>query len=551
MRVTWIALAAAALAPSACGDNRAGAPDAVVPDAARPGLCRSFAPKPPIAFVPRADGFAPLASVAVPMPVGGDIVDFDAAARLGKLLFWDTQASSDGQVACATCHFAAGADARVRNAMNPGPDGRYGGNGVTGPGQPALAENTVGDDRFASEGVVGRQFVALPGDPASAVDECTADVPAVFGGFRQVTPRNTPTVFGAVYLAQVFWDGRASAVFDGVDPFGGTANAGAASVHVTQAALASQATAPVVNDVEMSCAGRTLDGPAGVGAKLLGRAPLAHQVVALDDGALGCLSRAPAPGVTCGDAGACTYRELFTAAFGAALVGADADAHFARLWGQAIAAYEATLVPDDTPFDRWLTTDPLALTEHQRQGLHAFSSSGCTKCHAGAELSDASASFAATHGALNVDGGDRGFHDTGVRETTATSSEDLGRATLGPAGASYSASGAAADRGAFKTAMLRNVGLTAPYFHTGGKATLDDVVEFYARGGDFPGTASDLHAFNFLPGEQKALIDFLQTGLTDCRVATSAAPFDHPSLAVVDGPTLPAVGAAGTGAGCP
>ena len=545
MRVTWIALALIA-----CGDNHAGEPDALALDAAGPGACRSFAPKPPLAFVPRADGFAPLASVAVPMPVGGDVVDFDAAARLGKLLFWDPQASSDGKVACATCHFAAGADARVRNAMNPGPDGRYDGNGVTGPGQRALAENTLGDDRFASEGVVGKQFVALPTDPASAVDECTADVPPRFGGFRQVTPRNTPTVFGAVYLAQVFWDGRASSVFDGVDAFGDTANAGSASVHVTQAALASQATAPVVSDVEMSCAGRTLDGPAGVGAKLLGRSPLAHQVVARDDGALGCMSRAPAPGVSCGAGAPCTYRELFAAAFGEALAGADAESHFARLWGQAIAAYEATLVPDDTPFDRWLTTDPFALTERQLQGLHALASSGCTKCHAGAELSDASASFAATHGGLNVDGGDRGFHNTGVRETTASASEDLGRATVGPAGASYSASGAAADRGAFKTAMLRNVGLTAPYFHTGGKATLDDVVEFYARGGDFPGTASDLRPFTFLPGEQKALIDFLQHGLTDCRVATSAAPFDHPSLVVVDGPALPAVGERGAGSGC-
>ena len=51
-------------------------------------------------------------------------------------------------------------------------------------------------------------------------------------------------------------------------------------------------------------------------------------------------------------------------------------------------------------------------------------------------------------------------------------SEDLGRAGLGPNGVSFSRSGALADHGAFKTAALRNVKLTAPYFHNGGKKTL-------------------------------------------------------------------------------
>jgi hypothetical protein len=51
-------------------------------------------------------------------------------------------------------------------------------------------------------------------------------------------------------------------------------------------------------------------------------------------------------------------------------------------------------------------------------------------------------------------------------------------------------------------------------------------------------------------GDKAALVDFLQNGLTDCRVATDAAPFDHPSLDVVDGPALPATGAVGLGS-CP
>jgi len=512
-------------------------------------VCRSFVRGAPVAFTPRADGLAPLTSVAVPAPVGGDVVDFDAAVRLGKLLFWDTQASSDGKVACASCHFAAGVDTRVVNAMNPGPDGMYDGNGVTGPGQTAVRDNARNDDRFASEGVVAMQFTGLASDPDDPVDACTPVAPAPFGGFRQVTPRNTPSVIGAVYANVLFWDGRADRAFNGVDPFGATANAGSASLDLAPAALASQAVGPVVSDVEMSCAGRTLDGAAGVGAKLLARVPLAHQVVAADDGALGCMSRAPAPGVQCAGA-ACTYRDLFAAAFGPALA-AGAEDHFARLWGQALAAYEATLIPDQTPFDAFLLGDATALTLHQQQGLHAFVGNGCTKCHAGAELSDASASFAAQHGPRNLDGGDQGFHNTGVRPTSQASSEDLGRATVGPKGASYSASGAAVDRGAFKTAQLRDVKLTAPYFHNGGKATLDDVVEFYSRGGDFTGTASQLKPFTSLPGGQPALIDFLSNGLLDCRVATAQSPFDHPSIEVPDGPSLPAVGAGGTGESCP
>src|SRR6266567_4745497 len=60
----------------------------------------------------------PLSSVAVPMPIGGDIVDQAAAVRLGKALFWDIQLGGDGQTACATCHFHGGADNRTFNTLN-------------------------------------------------------------------------------------------------------------------------------------------------------------------------------------------------------------------------------------------------------------------------------------------------------------------------------------------------------------------------------------------------------------------------------------------------
>src|SRR5882724_4980862 len=65
--------------------------------------------------------FRSLKGVPVPGPASlGDLVrDRKAAIALGKALFWDTEAGSNGQ-ACASCHFHAGADNRVKNQMNPG-----------------------------------------------------------------------------------------------------------------------------------------------------------------------------------------------------------------------------------------------------------------------------------------------------------------------------------------------------------------------------------------------------------------------------------------------
>src|SRR2546423_341612 len=78
---------------------------------------------------------APLSTVVVPAAVGGDVIDRAAAARLGKALFWDTQTGGDGKIACATCHYHAGADTRLLNVINPGPDGVFASGTVTGPGQ--------------------------------------------------------------------------------------------------------------------------------------------------------------------------------------------------------------------------------------------------------------------------------------------------------------------------------------------------------------------------------------------------------------------------------
>src|SRR6188472_3169333 len=66
---------------------------------------------------------ASLKTVTPPLPTGLDryVLDQAALVILGKALFWDMQAGSDGRTACATCHFHAGADHRVQHQLS-GPD---------------------------------------------------------------------------------------------------------------------------------------------------------------------------------------------------------------------------------------------------------------------------------------------------------------------------------------------------------------------------------------------------------------------------------------------
>ena len=100
--------------------------------------------------------------------------------------------------------------------------------------------------------------------------------------------------------------------------------------------------------------------------------------------------------------------------------------------------------------------------------------------------------------------------------------------------------------GSFKAPQLRNVELTGPYFHNGGKLTLRQVVDFYTRGGDFPISNAAHRDFNLVnmnieiqsnlnEAEKVALVDFLLE-LTDERNRFDRAPFDHPQVIVpVDG----------------
>ncbi|MGE3174583.1 MAG: cytochrome-c peroxidase [Planctomycetota bacterium] len=482
-------------------------------------------------FAPAAlraqEGPESLRTVPPPLPANLDdfVRDRVAAVRLGKALFWDEQAGGDGRVACATCHFQAGVDVRAVNTVHPGPNGVFD-SGVL-PGQELTAADfpIAGDDIVGSQGVVRADFVGLDGASPLAVDLCDFVDDGVFFPQRQVTGRNSPPTLMSIYNRVNFWDGRAAQEFNGVDGSGDEV-AGIlvddgrglrrVPVELEPASTASQAVGPPLSPVEMTCAGRSF---AQMGRKLLGRTPLALQVVAPDDSALGTLSRFPGPGLET------TYTDMVRAAFHARYHRSrertadgftQMEANFTLFWGLAILVYESTLVPDATPFDRYAEGDRRALTRRQLRGLEVWEGRGrCDQCHDGPAFNGA---------ALRAGAGDA-FANIGVTPTR----EDPGL-----------------RRGEFKTPTLRNVELTGPYFHNGRYLTLRQVVDFYDRGGDFDNDALDsqVRRLGLSNAEKEALVDFM-LALTDDRVRYERAPFDHPSLNPPNGPPLPAVGAGG------
>jgi hypothetical protein len=176
---------------------------------------------------------------AQPANLGDFVRDRATAVALGKALFWDMQTGGDGIQACASCHFHAGVDDRVKNTLAPGANGAFfaftdgGGPNSTvqsadfpfhklsDPDNNASAVIADADDIVGSQGVHKRDFVSLSG---TAVDNCVDVADAVFHvgpvNTRRVTGRNAPSVIGAAFNFRNFWDGRAREVFNGVDPTG-------------------------------------------------------------------------------------------------------------------------------------------------------------------------------------------------------------------------------------------------------------------------------------------------------------------------------------------
>jgi len=517
-------------------------------------------------------GLAPLSTVPVPEPANfADFIrDRGAAIALGKALFWDMQAGSDGKTACATCHFAAGADLRSRNQLNPrvGPfvvnrpnfqlsAADFPTHRLADPNDPASAVLFDTDNVSGSQGVLPSNFVSIV--PGSAVDNVIFDGPdPIFSingvNVRRSTGRNTPSNINAVFNFRNFWDGRAQNDFNGVNPFGSrdpnarVAKVNAAggtdlvTVSLNNSSLASQAVGPPGNDVEMSAAGRTLKD---IGVKLLALQPLGQQQVSATDSVLG---RFAASGTGLQTSYADLIRQAFQPVWwNSTDILTDPvtrrsytmmEFNFSLFWGLAIQTWEATLIAGQTRFDRFLRGDNAALSDLEKSGFSVFGGKGrCDKCHGGAEMTNASVANVNQRGPVDSDDGrffDTGFTNNGVRPTAS----DPGNGGNDPFGNPLSITrltGATPEavQGTFKVPGLRNIELTAPYFHNGGELTLRQVVDFYSRGGDFANAelSPQIRNLGFSDSDKDALVAFLKS-LTDERVRSAAAPFDHPQLFV-------------------
>jgi cytochrome c peroxidase len=245
----------------------------------------------------------------------------DAKVELGKMLFFEPRLSSSHLISCNTCH---------------------------------------------NVGMGGHDYL-----------------PTSIGHGWQKGPRNSPTVFNAVFNAAQFWDGRA-------------------------ADLAEQAKGPVQAGVEMSST--------------------PERVVAT-------LKSMP------------DYVDRFESAF----PGDDDPVTFDNM-AIAIEAFEATLITPDAPFDQFLRGNDKALNDEEKEGLALFMDKGCAACHGG------------------VNFGGEGYYPFGL--VTRPGAEILPSGDKGR----FAVTETASDEYVFRAAPLRNIELTAPYFHSGAVWSLEEAV---------------------------------------------------------------------------
>jgi cytochrome c peroxidase len=145
---------------------------------------------------------------------------------------------------------------------------------------------------------------------------------------------------------------------------------------------------------------------------------------------------------------------------------------------RALASFVRSILSGDSPFDRYINDgDRTALTVEQQAGLRLFrGKANCTACHAGPNFTD------------------ERLHNTGVAWRD-------GRFTDGGAG-----------QGNFKTPTLREIARTAPYMHDGSLATLEEVIEYYDRGGNqSPGLDPEIRPLRLTAAEKQSLIAFMRS----------------------------------------
>src|SRR5215468_5475513 len=263
-----------------------------------------------------------------------------------------------------------------------------------------------------------------------------------------VDQRNAPTVLNALYNKAQFWDGRARTLED-------------------------QAAFPIFNPVEMGQP--TLDAAV-------------EKVAGIEE-----------------------YKQAFQKVFGRPLNGPDLL--------RAIAAYERTLVSFDSPFDHFIAGDQNAIDESAKRGWELFNTKArCNKCHALTETQRDVTNFT-----------DFDFHNIGIgilrhnvaplarkaeQEIASGHLEAVDRAAIQTDMSvlgRFLITKKEADIAAFKTPILRNILLTAPYFHDGSQETLWDIIDHYNKGDGLknPWLDEDIQPLALTESEIDDLVAFL------------------------------------------
>lgn len=154
------------------------------------------------------------------------------------------------------------------------------------------------------------------------------------------------------------------------------------------------------------------------------------------------------------------YKAYFVAAFG------NDEAMTVNNAAKAVAAFERTMITPDSPYDRFIKGDKSALNQQQQRGMDAFASVGCTNCHSGA----------AFNGPTMPAG--TGFF---MKFPTFEDSDYVSKYGLMDDKGRFGVTADKADMHLFKVPTLRNIALTAPYFHNGSVKTLDEAVRIMAK----------------------------------------------------------------------
>jgi len=149
---------------------------------------------------------------------------------------------------------------------------------------------------------------------------------------------------------------------------------------------------------------------------------------------------------------------------------------------RALAAFQRTIISNNTPFDRWYAGDESAISASAKRGFVLFENKArCANCHSGFNFNDSK------------------FHNIGL----VSGKVQEGR---------YKISKKNNHRGAFKTPTLRNIMKTAPYMHNGTYETIEEVIAHYNRGGNgIENADSEIRKLHLSQPEIEDLIAFLDT----------------------------------------